>query len=108
MEAVCTLSDLSSPHWVVKSQSPKPKKSIIPSALFKIPTHTSCLFGNKATSNSWITGKRSTSKQHSNHEPALLVYKCEDDKEALHSNGSNPGDSPLDVITIPLRSPPQC
>ncbi|PLW14068.1 hypothetical protein PCANC_18732 [Puccinia coronata f. sp. avenae] len=85
----------------VKSQSPKPKKSIIPSTLFKIPTHTSRLFGNKTTSNSWTTGKRSTSKQHSNHEPALLVNKCEDDKEALHSNGSDPGDSPLDVITIP-------
>lgn len=113
--AVYALLDLTSPRrGVAHSPSPQPKRSIIPTKLFKIPSNPSRSFGSK-TKSSRSTGKGSASKRYGDLEPPLLVNECneeeeekEDDASMSDGHGTDPGDSPLDFITIPLRSPPRC
>ncbi|EFP87546.2 uncharacterized protein PGTG_13917 [Puccinia graminis f. sp. tritici CRL 75-36-700-3] len=104
MEAVYSLLELTSPRHV-KPPTLKPKKSIIPTGLFKSQGNPSRSFGTR-TKSSRTTGKGSASKRYSDASPPLLVAECED--EGSGSDGTDPGDSPLDFITIPLRSPPRC
>ncbi|WAQ92000.1 hypothetical protein PtA15_15A393 [Puccinia triticina] len=83
----------------------KQKKSIIPPGLFKSQGHPSRSFGTR-TKSSRGSGKGSNQKRYSDASPPLLVAECEDEGSA--SEVTDPGDSPLDFITIPLRSPPRC
>ncbi|POW14361.1 hypothetical protein PSHT_07420, partial [Puccinia striiformis] len=113
MEAVYTLLELTSARrGVANPPLLKSKKSIIPSGLFKAQPYQSRSFGTR-TKSSRGTGKGSNSKRYSDHSPPLLVAEAECEDEASDTDGddddrTDPGDSPLDFITIPLRSPPRC
>lgn len=104
MRDVTKFLGLSPRHLATPPQGTPLMKSVTPSALIKASSRLSRSWGTRSKS-SRATGKDSPSKKTREHSPPLLVAECEDESP---NETTDQGDSPLDFITIPLRSPPRC